>query len=67
MLKKELWVFARPNTMKDHHFTDSVALTTARSKKEAIEYFSRLYNNVQPEEVTKPYFNYTGVAILTDY
>ena len=53
--------------MKDHHFTDSVALTTARSKKEAIEYFSRLYNNVQPEEVTKPYFNYTGVAILTDY
>ena len=67
MFKKVLWVFTRANDMKDHIFTDSVALTTARTKEEAIEHFSRLYDNVQPDEVLKPYFNHTGVAILTNY
>lgn len=63
----QLWVLARPDQMKDHRFTDDVAITYAFTKEEAISKFSRYYADIQPSEVRSPYFNQHGVAILTDY
>ena len=64
---EQLYVFAVPDAMIDHEFNDDVAITYATNKAEAIEKFSRLYNNVNHEEVDADCFNHVGVAILTDY
>lgn len=65
-----IWSFARADQMEGHGFTDDVAITFALTKKRAIKKFSKLYDEVKPEEVTnemKWLFRYGGVAILTDY
>lgn len=65
----EYWVFARPNQMLGHNFTDDVALCKASSRSEAIRKFSALYNNVESGYVyrlnSRP--NHFEVMILTDY
>ena len=70
------WVFAKPNQMKNHKFTDDVALCKASSKAEAIKKFSILYANNQDKEVyklatgpdaNKPDSRYYNLWILTDY
>ena len=65
--KPVLFVYKKPKVMVDHNFTDDVAITYAATKKEAIEKFKEFYSDVNNENVSEPYFNYGGVAILTDY
>lgn len=65
-----IWSFSRAEQMKDHKFTDDVAITFALTKKKAIKKFSIYYSRIKPEEVknvTKWLLTYTKVAILTDY
>lgn len=66
-LDEQLYVFAVPDAMIDHEFNDDVAITWATNKAEAIEKFSKYYNNIQDEEVSVVRFNRGGVSILTDY
>ena len=65
-----IWSFARADQMRDHRFTDDVAITFALTKKRAIKKFSKWYGEVKPEEVTnetKWLLRFGGVAVLTDY
>ena len=70
------YVFAKPNQMIGHRFTDDVALCKAGSKSEAIKRFSILYTDVQDKDVyklatgpnaNKPGSAYYNLWILTDY
>lgn len=63
----KLYCFARADAMKDHNFTDDVAITWAMNKKEAIARFSELYAEIKPKEVFQVKYNSKGIAILTDY
>lgn len=65
--KPALFVYKKPEVMIDHNFTDDVAITYAKTKEEAIEKFKEFYSDVNSKNVSEPYFNYGGVAILTDY
>jgi hypothetical protein len=67
MSEEKLWVFAKPDQMIGHKFTDDVAITYASDKGEAIKKISRLYSNIEDKDVRQVYFNAYGVAILTDY
>lgn len=62
-----LFVYKKPGVMVDHNFTDDVAITYATTKEEAIKKFKEFYSDVNSKNVSEPYFNYGGVAILTDY
>lgn len=64
-----LYYFARADQMIGHKFTDDVAICKAKSKKEAIQKFSLLYDRVTNEEVKKVKWKKykTGIVILTDY
>lgn len=65
-----IWSFARANQMKGHGFKDDVAITLAFTKKQAIKHFSRLYDDVNENEIQneiKWLFRYDKVAILTSY
>lgn len=73
------WVFAKPDQMKGHKFTDDVALCKAASKSEAIRKFKKLYTVVEDDDVHKlatgkerydyndPNASYRDLWILTDY
>lgn len=61
-----LWCYAYPNAMVDHNFNDDVALCFALTHKRAVKKFSRIYN-LNPKTVSKVYFNFAGIAVLTDY
>lgn len=68
------WVYAKPNQMQGHKFTDDVALCKAASKSEAIRKFSKLYKNVEDKDVwvlnpTKKgkYYYDSDIWLLTDY
>lgn len=73
------WVFAKPDQMKGHKFTDDVALCKAASKSEAIRKFKKLYTVVEDKDVHKlatgkerydyydPNASYRDLWILTDY
>ena len=65
----EYWVFAKPNQMTGHRFTDDVALCKAGSKSEALKKFKVLYKNAEDKDVHKvlDLAHYKGVMILTDY
>lgn len=63
----KLFVYKKPGVMVGHNYTDDVAITYAATKEEAIEKFKEFYSDVNNENVSEPYFNYGGVAILTDY
>lgn len=66
--KPVLFVYKKPGgAMVDHNFTDDVAITYAKTKEEAMKKFKEFYSDVNNENVSEPYFNYGGVAILTDY
>ena len=53
--------------MVEHNYMDDVAITYAKTKEEAIKKFKEFYSDVNSKNVSEPYFNYGGVAILTDY
>ena len=63
------YCFARPDVMRDHKFTDDVAVCKAISHAQAKKIFSRLYSDIKDEEVFKitGNFNNYGIMILTDY
>lgn len=63
----KLFVYRKPGIMIGHNFTDDVAITYATTKEVAIKKFKEFYSDVNNENVSEPYFNYGGVAILTDY
>lgn len=63
----KLFVYASANAMKEHRFTDDVAITYAKDIDEAVLKFSRLYDDIQIGEIDEVYFNDYGIAILTDY
>lgn len=63
----KLFVYRKPGVMVGHNFTDDVAITYTATKEEAIEKFKEFYSDVNSKDVSEPYFNYGGVAILTDY
>ena len=67
--QKAYYCFARPDTMRDHKFTDDVAVCKAISHDQAKKIFSRLYADIRDEEVFKitGNFNSYGIMILTDY
>lgn len=62
-----LYSFARADAMKDHLFTDDVAICFALNKKRAIKKFLKLYADIEEYEVKKVRFNICKIAILTDY
>ena len=69
--QKEYYVFARPNAMSGHKFTDDVAICKAISKLQAIKKFNKYYADVKFDEVQKlidkvPNID-IDVLILTDY
>lgn len=46
-MKKRIYYFSRPNCMlvdSEHLYTDDVAITFAKNKKQAIEHFKILYS-----------------------
>ena len=63
------YVYAKANQMKEHKFTDDVALCKASSHSEAFKKFSKFYGNCTSEDVYKlnPNADWDGVLILTDY
>ena len=73
------YVFAKPNQMVGHKFTDDVALCKAGSKSEAIRKFKILYKVVEADDVHRlatgkarydyndPNAPYRDLWILTDY
>ena len=63
----KVYVFARPDAMKYHDFTDDVAITIAKDKKEAIKIFSEYYTEIKTNEVKEVNIGIGEVAILTDY
>ena len=65
--KNKLYVYHKPNMMLGHNYSDDVAITYATTKEEAIKKFKEFYSDVNNKNVSEPYFNYGGVAILTDY
>ena len=69
---KEYYVFARPNGMEGHRFTDDVAICKAVSLGDAKRIFSKYYADVKDNEVIKisgdPYFKANkDFLVLTDY
>ena len=62
-----IYCYAKANQMKDHEFTDDVAIVKAINKKAAINKFKKLYNNITPDDITKIKVGYKLVTILTDY
>lgn len=64
-----LYFFAKPDQMKDHKFSDDVAITFAFSKKRAIKKFSTLYAEVKSTDVARVRIKYLfrDCAILTSY
>lgn len=66
--REKLFVYAQPNTMEGHNFSDDVAICYANNKEEAVEIFKRGYSYPNLEEyVREPYFNSDKFAVLTDY
>lgn len=63
----KLYVYAKPDQMEEHRFSDDVAITYADSKEDAFNKFRRLYQNVAINDIKEVEFNLFGVAILTDY
>lgn len=55
--------------MKGHKFVDDVAVCKAVDKRQAKKIFSRLYSDIQDDEVFQitGNFNDYGIKILTDY
>ena len=66
-IRKKLYVHAAPDVMRGHKFKDDVAITYALNKHDAWQKLERFYHGITEEDITEPYFNYGGVAILTDY
>ena len=62
----KLFVYRKTGVMKDHNFTDDVAITYASSRAEAYNKFRKFY---EPDigDIEEVWFNDGGVAILTDY
>ena len=65
--QSRLFVYKKSGVLVGHNYMDDVAITYAKTKEEAIEKFKEFYNDVNSKNVSEPYFNYGGVAILTDY
>lgn len=66
----KLYKLCVPNAMKEHIFTDDVAICWAWSKKGAIKKFRKLYsysNSIMELCVHKIHFSKLGIAILTSY
>lgn len=49
--QKQYYVFARPNGMEDHKFTDDVALCKACNFRQAKKIFSQYYADIQDDEI----------------
>ena len=62
-----IYCFAKADQMKNHRFTDDVAICRAISKRRAIEKFSKYYTDVSEEEVFKVFLVRGRVKVLTDY
>lgn len=62
-----LYVYRRPNAMKEHEYTDDVAVTYAMNLPEAKDKFRTLYDIDSHGDIEEINFNDYGVAILTDY
>ena len=64
---KQLYVYAKPNQMVGHKFSDDCAIVYAENKDEAMELFRKLYSNIQYKDINEVFFNDYDVAILTSY
>ena len=72
--QKQYYVFARPDAMEGHKFTDDVALCKADSFRQAKKIFSQYYADIKDEEIrclalTKDMKKWkkSDFWILTDY
>ena len=66
-MKKRLYAYALADAMVDHRFTDDVAICRAKSRKQAVKKFKRLYGLADETNVSRVRWNDYGIAILTDY
>lgn len=67
---EDYYVFARPDAMVGHKFSDDVAICRASDFEEALRIFSKYYADIQPKEVWKlsdRTYGESDFAILTDY
>ena len=66
-----LYVYAKPDVMQGHRFTDDVAITLAWSKKHAYKKFKQLYNlemkNIRKISILGLLFGKLSIEVLTDY
>ena len=62
-----IYVYAKANQMIEHDFTDDVAIVKAKSKRKAMKYFSKYYDDVKESHVSKIELKNKHVKILTDY
>ena len=65
----KLYIYAAAGTMTDHEFSDDVAITFARNKKEAVKLFSILYSGCEAGDVlglSKRHLK-KNVVVVTDY
>ena len=62
-----IWIYAKPDQMVGHKFTDDVAICFALTRKRAFNKFNRLYGNCENPNCLNRGISYKGVTILTDY
>lgn len=65
--KKRLYVYALPNQMQGHKFSDDVAICKAHSKQEALAIFQRLYLTADATNVQRLHWFGQNVRVLTSY
>ena len=62
-----IYCYTKANQMKEHNFTDDVAVVKAMSKRSALKKFSYLYDDIDNQDVKRIKNNSKKVTILTDY
>ena len=65
---KKLFCYSKPNVMKEHNYTDDVAICYAEDINEANKIFEQLYDKeLLKGNIREVTFNNYGVFIATDY
>lgn len=63
-----LFVYAKPNVMTDHNFTDDVAICYANNIDEAVDKFNSMYDiELLKDNVKEANFNNYGICVCTSY
>ena len=64
----KLWCYSKANIMKNHNFSDDVAICEADTIEEAIGKFQKMYSDENLiENIKEVEYNCFGVFVATDY